>query len=198
MKLITVRLCVPDSTPDPVLGDYGRLSADQVAILASQPDATVTALTDTDITAIADGIASREYHATVAGIVEDLKRATADGEITDRDAAMEWIEQTIDGHHDVIYTACAQEILRQSRNDGAYFDDFGSEGAITDGGIEYSKLAYCALRADVLEAIADLDAWFTCDTCNGDVTPEDIAAAGENLPTCADCRADTDGADDAA
>lgn len=161
MKAITIRLWVPEDTPDTVLQD----SSTQVPILRGwlltlDQLTRVNLLTEKQISNIAEGIAERDYRETVQGIIEDLKRAVKDGEITDRDGAIEWIEQTIDGHHDVIYTSCAQEICRQSSNDGAYFEDFGAEGAITDGGIEWSKLAYCALRADVLEEIGDLDDLF--------------------------------------
>jgi NAD-dependent SIR2 family protein deacetylase len=48
----------------------------------------------------------------------------------------------------------------------------------------------------VLEAIGDLDEWFQCSDCNGDVTPEDIKAAGDDLPRCADCRGDEEGDED--
>lgn len=190
MKPITLRLWVPDETPDAIL-QGSRVSIPILRdwlLTLDQESRDAQLVTDEELSKIADGIAARDYDATVADIVEDLKRATRDGEITDRDGAIEWLEQTIDGHHDVIYTYAAMEVCRQSKNDGAYFDDFGSEGAVTDGGIEWSKLAYCALRADVLEAIGDVDEWFQCSECNGEVTPADIVAAGDDLPVCADCR----------
>jgi len=96
-----------------------------------------------------------------------------------------------DGHHDAIYTYVAQNVCRISRNDGAYFEDFGSEGAVTDGGIAWSELAYCAMRAYVLKQIGDLDDWFRCSECRGEVTAEDLKLAGtDGLPVCEDCRAD--------
>jgi hypothetical protein len=123
-------------------------------------DTSAYLLTDKEISNIADGIAEREYRDTVQGIVEDLKRAIKDKEIEDSDGVHDWLHDTIDGHHDVIYTACAQEIVRQSRNDGAYFDQFGDEGAVKDGAINWSALAYCALEADVMEEIGDIDDLF--------------------------------------
>jgi hypothetical protein len=113
MKPITIRFWVPEETPDLPLGNYGKVPTAEIIALATTAEGTL--LTDKEITSIADGIGEREYRETVAGIVEDLKRAVADGEITDRDGAIEWLEQTIDGHHDVIYTHCAQEILPQRR-----------------------------------------------------------------------------------
>lgn len=194
MKPITLRLWLPDDTPNTAALD-GELTVDllRAFLTTLNPRDRVYQLSDRELTNIADGIAERDYHATVQDIITDLKRAVADGEVTDRDGAIEWLEQTIDGHHDVIYTSCAQEIIRQSRNDSAYFDEgFYSDGDFKDG-IEWSKLAYMALRADVLEAIGDLDEWFKCSDCNGDVTPDDIKTAGDNLPTCADCRGDVEG-----
>jgi hypothetical protein len=191
-KTITIRFYQSEDMPDPVLGDYGKISPDQIAILLAQPHADPRILTDEDITRAADGIAANEYRDTLQGIVEDLKRAIVDGEVTDRDGAMDWLHDTIDGHHDVIYTACAREVCNQSRNEDAYADQFGPEGIVEDGAIQWSRLAYCALEADVLEAIGNLDEWFQCSVCNGDVEPEDLKIAGDDLPTCADCRGDED------
>jgi hypothetical protein len=198
MKPITLRLWVPEETPDPTV-DHGRLTLEQLHSLISTADGgtgsvpSVYLLTEKEITNIADGIAEREYRQTVTGVVEDLKRAVRDGEITDRDGAMDWLHDTIDGHHDVIYISCAQDVVRLSRNDGAYFEQFGDDGAVEDGAINWSRLAYCALEADVLEAIGDLDSWFQCSECNGDVTEEDLKIAGDDLPVCEDCRRAADG-----
>lgn len=197
MKAVTIRFWVPedapDLAPDKPHSSGGLTLEHTIAYLQQQAEVSAYLLTDREITTIADGIAEREYLDTVNGVVEDLKRAVRDGEVTDRDGAMDWLHDTIDGHHDVIYTACAQEVVRQSRNDGAYFDQFGAEGAVQDGAINWSGLAYCALEADVLEAIGDLDEWFRCSECNGEVTTEDIKAAGDDLPVCEDCRTAAEG-----
>ena len=198
MKEVTIRFWVEDDQPDFTPEDYRAIRLEAViaylGTLQTDKYHRVDLLTTEEIRKIGDGIAEREYHETVTGIVDDLKRAIHDGDVTDEDGAIEWIEQTIDGHHDVIYTSCAQEILRHSRNDGAYFDDFGSEGAITDNGIEWSRLAYSALRADVLERISDLSDYFKCSDCGGDVDEDRIKAAAmtENYPQCADCAGDED------
>lgn len=197
MKPITLRIYVAEDAPAlKPAGDH--LTAEDVAryleARSSEPyGASVNELSDREIGNIATGIAEREYRDTVTGIVEDLKRAIADGEIADRDAADEWLSETIDGHHDVIYTYYAQQVVRHSKNDGAYFDEFGTDGAVTDGGIEWSKLAYMALLADVREEIGDLEEWFRCSECGCAVEEMDLKLAGtENLPTCADCRAGED------
>ena len=155
MKYITVEIRVPDE-------QAGEQANHEIvsALLAGRDGVQFELLNDERIQEIADGIAARAYHATVEGIVEDLKRAIADKEITSEEEAHDWLHETIDGHHDVIYTSCAMEVVRQSRNDGAYFEQFGDEGAVKDGAINWSALAYCALEADVQEAIGgELEQW---------------------------------------
>lgn len=174
MKAITLRFWVPDDTPTAAIdGSRTDLHTVRDWLLTLDQGTYAQQITDEEFSKIANGMAEREYRETVRGIVDDLKHEITQRTITNTDEATEWIDQTVDGHHDVIYTYAAQEVLRQSRNDGAYFDDFGTEGAITDGGIEWSKLAYCALRADVLEEIGDLDDLFTED--EDDDTDEDEA-----------------------
>lgn len=192
MKAVTIRFWVPEDTDTSTIDGYRNDLAPVAAwVAALDPKTANEPITDKKFAEIAGGMAEREYRDTVNGIVEDLKSACADGEITDRDGAQDWLHQTIDGHHDVIYTYAAQNVILQSRNDGAYFEQFGDDGgAVKDGAINWSLLAYCALEADVLEAIGDLDEWFKCSECGGDVTPEDIKTAGESLPTCEDCRND--------
>lgn len=146
MKTLTLRLYVDDDTDTQAL----------LKQIADAAQATPEEMTDERIKDAADNLARLEYRATVKGVVEDLERAIRDGEITSEDEAQDWLRDTIDGHHDVIYTHAAMEVCRQSDNDQAYFDEFGSDGAVSESGIEWSKLAYCALMADALEEIGDL------------------------------------------
>jgi hypothetical protein len=198
MKPITLQVYVSDDAPDFQPADSRRIKlAEIIEYLGAQLGySNAYLLTDEGITQAANGIAAREYRDTVQGIVEDLKRAIRDGDVTDEDGASDWLHETVDGHHDVIYTSCAMEVCRQSRNDGAYFDDFGDEGAVSNSGIEWSKLAYCALLADVREAIGDLSEWFKCADCGGDVDADDLKVAGDDLPVCADCRDDDEDDED--
>ena len=80
------------------------------------------------------------------GLEEDIKIRVKDGE-----DAGDIIHEYIDGHPRVIYTFQAKMCLVYSDNDTAYFDEFGSEGAIDDSGINWSGLAFFAFQADVLE-----------------------------------------------
>jgi hypothetical protein len=148
MKPITVRFWVPDTE-------------DVTAYLRdAEPLRDGEQLTEEQIVEVAAGIEQRAYYATVRDIVEDLKRAIKDGDVTDEDGATDWLHETIDGHHDVIYTSCAQDIVRISSNSGAYVENFGPEGMVKDGDIQWSLLAYCALEADVLEEIGDISELF--------------------------------------
>ena len=94
------------------------------------------------------------YADDIAEVVSAFKLAVETGEITDTESADEWLWQTIDGHRRVIITHLAKECLYESGNDGAYFEDFGSEGAVKDGALNWSALAFCAFRQDVLEALS--------------------------------------------
>jgi hypothetical protein len=163
MKILTFELWVPDDTPTAAVDTRVGMRTFQDYLLTLQADTTIERLTDEQVTQRANGIAAREYESTVRGIVEDLKHEIKTGTITDSEGAMDWLHDTIDGHHDVIYTHAAMEVCRQSRNDQAYFDQFGSDGAVDESGIQWSKLAYCALEADVLEEIGDIDELFATE-----------------------------------
>ena len=90
-----------------------------------------------------------EYWDDVRVIVEDAKRAIKDKEIDDEDGLSDWLHETVDGHGRVIYTGRAIEGLLYTDNEDAYTDDFGTEGIVRDGSINWSGLAYAYLMADV-------------------------------------------------
>jgi hypothetical protein len=92
-----------------------------------------------------------DYWSDVRDVAEELKQRIADGDFTDRDEFLDALHETVDGHQRVIYTAQAQECLLYSDNDGAYFEEFGSEGAVQDGAINWSALAFAAFHRDIIE-----------------------------------------------
>lgn len=159
MKPITVQVWVADDTDtkDPKRAFLAEINR------VADPSNIMQVLSDEEIGKIADGNAQRAYCETVRGFVDDLKSEIEAGHITDEEGAREYLEQSVDGCHDVIYTYAAQEVLRHSKNDQAYFDDFGTEGAIDDSGIQWSKLAYCALLADVYEELGDVEELFAAE-----------------------------------
>ncbi len=61
----------------------------------------------------------------------------------------ETLHETIDGHEWVIYTAKHYQVLGISPNDGAYAEDFGSEGMVVDGVLNTASLTYAAMHRDV-------------------------------------------------
>jgi hypothetical protein len=123
----------------------------------------------------ADRIKAAEYRETVRGVTEEIVQAVKDGGVTDRDDLETRLHEDIDGHHDVIYTYAAMEVIMQSSNSGAYVEQFGTDGVVEDGEIQWSRLAYAALLADVNEELSqsdeiDLNAddlgYFECEDCN--------------------------------
>jgi hypothetical protein len=97
----------------------------------------------------------QDYLEDVRNVADEFKRKWKAGEFEDREAADTWMNETIDGHGRVIYTRQAQECLRYSDNDGAYVDEYGTDGLAEDGCLNWSRLAYAAFMADVYEDIDD-------------------------------------------
>ena len=62
-------------------------------------------------------------------------------------------DETLDGHSFCIYTAESQDVIRHSNNDGAAADNFGADGIVQDGQLNWGLMAYCAIEQDVLEEI---------------------------------------------
>lgn len=103
------------------------------------------------------------YFDDVRSCAENIKSEIA-SEIKDGkrgEELREWLidnlDQTCDGHQRVIYTYQAQETLLFSENDGAIEEMGSAEGFVTSDGVEWSKLAYFAFRADVVRHLAALD-----------------------------------------
>jgi len=86
-------------------------------------------------------------------LIEEARTKYKDGETDLREWFIEQVEQSVDGHQRAIYTGLAIETVLYSDHDGAYVDDFGTDGLVEDGQINWHKLAWAALRADVLDYI---------------------------------------------
>lgn len=72
-----------------------------------------------------------------------------------RDAATRYAEETTDQHEWVIYTWANPYVLIHSAHEDCIFDDFG-EQTFTNYSDAMAKMAGCALRADVMEALEDM------------------------------------------
>ena len=88
-------------------------------------------------------------------IADEIESRANDGELgeTLREWLQEHIHESIDGSARIIYTRQAQECLIYSSNDGAYFEEFGDEGAVSDGCINWSAIAFSAFERDVIEQL---------------------------------------------
>lgn len=102
---------------------------------------------------LADDMKRRAYYSEIRSMAEDYVKRVRAGEFTDRETLIEDIQGTIDGHHDVIYTACAQDVVRYSDNSGAW-EDLGSDGIVENGAINWTRMAYCAMERDLFEQLS--------------------------------------------
>lgn len=104
-----------------------------------------------------------DYYSDVRSMAEDVLSQVLDEE-TDEDAAREALEErlweSVDGSAWVIYTARALDVLRVSENEGYALEEWGTDGILEDGAIQWSRLAFGALYADVSERLwADFEEW---------------------------------------
>ena len=101
-----------------------------------------------------------EYYKEVRSISDDIAteaRSGSHGTGEDcREWLLEYLHETIDGHEYVIYTQKSQFVLAHSTNDGYSVEEFGSEGIVTDGCLNWAFLAFGALYADVMECLDGL------------------------------------------
>lgn len=102
-------------------------------------------------------ITEADYHKEIQGlaatIIEEAKeRSGADI----HELIEEILHETIDGHEWVIYTYYAQQVLQHSPNDAA-IEEYGMDEVVKNGSLNWALLAYCAMEADVREALPDYD-----------------------------------------
>jgi len=84
----------------------------------------------------------------LAEVAEQAKSITAEARGEERDIS-EVLWEAVDSHEFVIYTAKAQALLAISDNDGAFVEEYGAEGLVKDGSLNWSSLAYAAMEADI-------------------------------------------------
>jgi hypothetical protein len=102
---------------------------------------------------VAREILRADYYADVRGCAESIREAIAGGEVPDRESLLERIHEECDGHERVIYTHLNMETLLFSDNDDAYAEDFGADGMVKDGAINWAGLAYAAFERDVIDQL---------------------------------------------
>lgn len=108
---------------------------------------------------MSDTLTRGDYYTEVRdladSIQEELLSRLEDGETGEdlREWLLEHIHECVDSHQWVIYTWHAKHVIIFSDNDGAYADEFGPEGMVEDGAIQWSRLAYAALQRDLYEQL---------------------------------------------
>lgn len=114
-------------------------------------------------------LSEREYRDEVRSIAEEAVSEARSGAFGSgeeaREAFSERLWETLDGHCFVIYTAKAQAVLCHSDNDGAAVEQYGGDGLVKDGALNWSLMAYCAMEADVTEALDRVDGFDMSDPC---------------------------------
>ena len=104
-------------------------------------------------------IIRQDYYADVRsaadGVMERLKEVWDEGQRGEplRESVLEIMHEEIDGQSRVIYTLKAQLGLISSENDGAYLEEYGKEGIVEGGYINWSHLMFAAMERDVYEEL---------------------------------------------
>lgn len=118
-----------------------------------------------DLEQFANDTLRAQYHAGVRSAADSLADEMRAGDFgTDTEDAREKLSERLheeaDGAGCVIYTGQAMRTLIYSDNDGAYADEFGSEGIVEGGEIQWSRLAFGAYHADLSELLwPDFENW---------------------------------------
>lgn len=101
------------------------------------------------------------YNAHVTDLAKGLAKEIREGDHGEgedcRERLHEVLHETCDGDHWVIWTNKAKAVCLVSTNSGASIDNFGTDGVVKDGDINWSSLAYGALEADLIEALGNED-----------------------------------------
>lgn len=95
----------------------------------------------------------REYWETVQRIAKEAKEAEKRGE-----DPSDFIHESVDGAHHVIYTYANAIVLREGRHEDAAFDAMGDDAlaGVKSYGELMARLAYFAMRADVQDEFDEL------------------------------------------
>ena len=113
-----------------------------------------------------------DYYNTVCAIAGDIATRCRAGEITDLPGAL---HEAIDGNYYVIYTHANLQCLAATSNDDAAFEDIGADvlAGCNSAAEVYARLAYYAMRADVVEALGEIDGFDPNDEDSWTATPDD-------------------------
>lgn len=139
-----------------------------------------------------------DYWNDVRSVVSDITAEIENGELTDREAVYDRLDDLVDGSHRVTYTYAAMEGVTASHNDSAYEQEFGSDGMVEDGQIRWDRLCWAAMRQDVLDTLGDIDDLIEehrslrCDECRKILSENDTNYTDDDdeTPYCDACFAE--------
>ena len=103
---------------------------------------------------------ARDYWQCLHSFAEEIRDECLAGE-HDSESLDTRIHETCDGSAWVIYTGRAILLLYATDNHDAYTEDFGQEGIVSDGTVNWSALAYCAMRQDLVEKLLAMEVDFS-------------------------------------
>lgn len=102
-----------------------------------------------------------EYHKEISRLADEAIHEAKEGTFgigeEAREGFLTWLHETIDGHQYVIYTAKSQVVLAISSNDGAYVENFGTDGVVSDGSLNWGALAFAAMEQDLVDEFGTRD-----------------------------------------
>jgi len=98
-------------------------------------------------------LAHQAYKAHVNDLAEGIMEDIVSGEIEDRDDLSTRLHETADGDGWVIYTRKAMMVVMCSDNGGHGMEEGVIGASCFNGSIPWSQLAYCALEADITDAL---------------------------------------------
>ena len=96
----------------------------------------------------------REYWNDVRLYAEEAQERAKDEDAEVSDV----LHEIVDGSSWVIYTYANKRVLDYSPNEDAYAEDFGTDGMVKGGGINWAGLAYAALYRDVSDVLCEAGA----------------------------------------
>lgn len=107
-----------------------------------------------DVVADAQRVLREAYYRDVRSVADDLKKQIDEGNFDDREAFLEGLHETIDGHRRVIITGQAmQGVVFSSQDADLAINEYGSDAFDFSDGIPWSKLMYVILERDVIECL---------------------------------------------
>lgn len=94
----------------------------------------------------------QDYYSDIKEMAEEYMKEIENNEYDSPEDFRERLEQDIDGNQWVIYTHQAQVVMLVSENSDAFFDE-GMGPLECEDSVDWSKLAYFAVLADVKEEL---------------------------------------------